>query len=627
MHSAVWANKGKLSSRLIKVWGFTLVILIFAGLVASTKVSAQSTNQSSTSPSDNNLSEANLEESAVPVRRIQRLGDVVGEQEWEPDWTVPRVEGRLPYPSRLPNEKQQQELQLLLTMLAKNPNDSVATAKLSGLLDDVMRQAKTAIDNNEPSTAQGLLGVVLAVNPDHPGIEPAKQRLNALGEIEGQLKAARNAVEEGRIDQPETNSAWFFYRRVLDQQPDNLEAQEGLVVVQKHLIFLALDRAREMDFDSAERLLEDASFVREEQNLVDEARGNIDLVKSRRAQMLETRAVKAMDGGDFDGAERLLIDLVALGGQGNTVNSLRRRLEEARVYGGFKPGQEIRDHFKTTGTWAPESVVILAGSFMMGSLPEEAGRAENEGPQHRVTFRRGFAIGKKEVTVGEFKQFVNQSGYKADSVRAGRSTVYDHYSGRLTEKEDVDWEQDYEGKPAKSNNPVVHVSWNDAQAYVNWLARGTGKSYRLPTEAEFEYAQRGGRNTRYWWGNNSPSGVVENLTGDGDNSRSRRRWSVAFSSYEDKFWGPAPVASFSPNPYQLYDIAGNVGEWVRDCWHDTYIRAPMDGSVWINPGCEQRVIRGGYWASSPDQTRSAHRLFAKPDHHDARIGFRIARDL
>jgi formylglycine-generating enzyme required for sulfatase activity len=121
--------------------------------------------------------------------------------------------------------------------------------------------------------------------------------------------------------------------------------------------------------------------------------------------------------------------------------------------------------------------------------------------------------------------------------------------------------------------------------------------------------------------------VVENLTGSGDVSRSRRSWSVAFENYDDEHWGPAEVGSFKPNPFGLYDIGGNVGEWVRDCWHETYLRAPTDGSAWVNPGCGQRVIRGGYWASSPAQTRAAFRLFARPDHSDARVGFRIARDL
>jgi formylglycine-generating enzyme required for sulfatase activity len=205
--------------------------------------------------------------------------------------------------------------------------------------------------------------------------------------------------------------------------------------------------------------------------------------------------------------------------------------------------------------------------------------------------------------------------------------VYDHFSGRLTKQDGVDWQLNYEGKPAKPNDPVIHVSWNDAQAFAKWLANGTGKPYRLPTESEFEFALRGGRSTRFWWGDGSPGTVVENITGENDSSRSRRRWSVAFPGYADKFWGPAPVGSFSSNPYGLFDIGGNVGEWVRDCWHDTYIRAPLDGEAWINPGCEMNVIRGGYWAGSPDQTRSAYRLFAKPSHRDARTGFRVAKDL
>ena len=120
---------------------------------------------------------------------------------------------------------------------------------------------------------------------------------------------------------------------------------------------------------------------------------------------------------------------------------------------------------------------------------------------------------------------------------------------------------------------------------------------------------------------------MENLTGEGDDSRSRRQWETYFDDYDDRFWGPAPVSSFPANPFGLHDIGGNVAEWVMDCWHDSYIRAPSDGSAWVNPGCSQRVVRGGYWASSPDQARSAHRLHASPEQRDARVGFRIARDL
>jgi len=453
------------------------------------------------------------------------------------------------------------------------------------------------------------------------------ERISLESEISGQLAAARIAMQEGRVDQPETDSAWYFYRKALDLDPENQEAQRGLLAVQQEMVSRALEYASDLDFESADRILEDATFVRESQDLIVNAREEIASFLSRRAEELEIAAVTAMDAGDFNRAERILIDLIALGGADATVNQLRRRLEEARVYGGFQPGQVIRDHFIHEGRWTPDAVVILAGSFMMGASAFEEGREDNEGPQHRVTFRRGFAIGKREVTVAEFKVFVDKTGFKTDAERSRYSTVYDQYSGRLMKRDDVNWEMNYEGGEAGKDDPVVHVSWNDANAYVNWLARGTGKPYRLPSEAEFEYAVRGGKSSKYWWGDGSPNKVVENLTGQGDSSRSRRQWSTFFKGYTDHYWGPAPVESFDASPYGLHDIAGNVGEWVRDCWHDTYIRAPADGSAWLNPGCKLRVIRGGYWASSPAQTRSAFRLSAKPDRRDARIGFRIARDL
>ncbi len=560
-------------------------------------------------------------------RRVKRLGDVVGENEFELELSVPIAPGQLAPGVRLPDERQQQQLQELLTQLANNPDDTVSQRRLSLLLDDVIAKTKDAINRNDRKSAEAMISVVEAVNPKQPGLEDVKTRLTDLSQVEGQLAAARKAMQEDRIDQPDNNSAWFFYRQALDGAPENIEAQEGLISVQEFIISRALEQAKVRDFDSAERSLEDAELVWQDQQLVEKAKEQVEQIKKERAGTLEESAVKAMDSGQFEAAERFLIDLVALGGQNDRVNALRRRLEEARVYGGFKPGQIIRDHFMKGGIWAPESVVVLAGSFLMGSTEFDPGRVENEIPQHRVTFRRGFAIGQREVSVAEFRVFVHATGYRTDAQRFKSSTVYDQYSGRLIEKNDVHWEMDYEGKPASPKDPVIHVSWNDANAFVDWLARGTGKSYRLPSEAEFEYALRAGTSTKFWWGNDSPSKVVENLTGDGDSSRGRRRWSVAFPNYSDKFWGPAPVASFLPNPYGLYDMAGNVAEWVRDCWHDSYVRAPLDGSAWINPGCSDRVIRGGYWASSPENTRAPYRMHAKPDYRDARTGFRIARDL
>jgi formylglycine-generating enzyme required for sulfatase activity len=189
------------------------------------------------------------------------------------------------------------------------------------------------------------------------------------------------------------------------------------------------------------------------------------------------------------------------------------------------------------------------------------------------------------------------------------------------------WQDDYAGRRAADNLPVVNVSWNDAKAYADWLSQRTGKTYRLPSEAEFAYALRGGTTTRYWWGDGTPSGKVENLTGSNDRSPSGRRWNHAFRGYGDGYWGPAPVMRFAPNPFGLYDMGGNVSEWTADCWHDNYIHAPVDGSAWLNPGCSTRVLRGGSWGSSPDQARSAWRQGADASVRSGRVGFRVVREL
>lgn len=558
-------------------------------------------------------------------RRVRRLGDVQTE-EWQPLFDAAPGSRRTTGPA-LPDPDQTRRLYELLDDLAATPGNVAVRQELEALLDNVIEQADEKIVRNQLTEAKSMLDVVQTVSPKKSGLDAAYRRLEDRGNIGGQLALAREAMDDGRIIEPQNNNAWFYYRAVADRDPENVAAQIGLEQVQKFLVDEAMQFAREMDFDSTQRLLEEARLVREDESLIVAAETEIEEIRDGHAQYLEAQAVAAMDAGDFRRAERVLVDLVAMGGEDVLLGQLRRRLEEARVYGGFKPGQVIRDHFLRGASWAPETVVINAGSFLMGSDTFDEGHVENESPEHRVNIRRGFALGRNEVTVSEFRRFAEGDGYATDAERKGYSVIYNHSSGRLTQRKGITWENSYDGREASDNDPVVHVSWNDATAYVKWLARNTGKPYRLPSEAEFEYALRGGTSSNYWWGSGSPSRVVENLTGDGDESRSRRSWTVAFRNYKDGYWGPAPVGSFEPNPFNLMDISGNVAEWVADCWHETYMRAPADGSAWLNPGCELRVIRGGYWASSPHQTRSAFRLFSQPDTSGARVGFRVARDL
>jgi formylglycine-generating enzyme required for sulfatase activity len=310
------------------------------------------------------------------------------------------------------------------------------------------------------------------------------------------------------------------------------------------------------------------------------------------------------------------------------VDEFNERLRNARLYASFQPGQIVTDKFLDRSGSAPALVVVPTGSFLMGSPVNEEGHRSNEEPQREVKISSGFALGRDDVSVAQFRAFVSDADYQTDAEKLGSSSVYDEESGRMIDRHGASWKDDFLGDHAADNLPVVHVSWNDAQAYVHWLSARTGKKYRLPSEAEFEYALRAGTTTRYEWGDKNPTRVYANLTGDGDRSpRLRRSWAKAFPKYNDGYWGPSPIGSFAPNKFGLRDIDGNVSDWIEDCWHENYMRAAADSRAWVNPGCAEHVVRGGSWGSSPDQARSAYRLAAPADTRSARVGIRVARDL
>jgi len=412
---------------------------------------------------------------------------------------------------------------------------------------------------------------------------------------------------------------------------DNSIAQAGLIQVQEALIKRANESSKEFDFEMATQWLQRASLVREDQSLVDIATKQLSDFKKSHAEDLENKAMLAMDSGKFNVAEFNIIDLIALGGREDRVKDLKARLEEARIYGGLEPGQIISDSFLHFNGKAPDIVIIAAGSFLMGSGGQSTVAFDNEQPLHRVAIKRGFGLGVTEVTVEQFGLFVERSGYRTAADIEGQSTVYDEAAGRLSKRKDINWRSDYRGYEAKPEDPVIHVNLHDARAYVEWLAAETGKKYRLPSEAEYEFVARAAGGASYWWGEGAPEEAVENLTGQRDKSPGKRSWTTPFAKYGDGHWGPSPVGSLQDDdlvhPMGVYDIAGNVSEWVADCWHPNYIKAPVDGSAWVNPGCERTVVRGGYWASAPDQSRAAFRISARPGTVGPVVGIRVARDL
>jgi len=546
----------------------------------------------------------------------------------EQDWSQSKTGSVRPETTyKLPNRAQAERLDQLLTMIGARPNSQAALAELDALLEDLLAQARVASQEGDFATAAYLADAVRDVNPRKRGLAELIKTLNQGEEIKEWLVAAQLAEQEGALIEPRLNSAYYHYRRVLSVDPGNVQAKNGITGIQQVMVVYALDAARSLDFELADAWLSEAAGIQEDQTAVVEGRRQIEAFRSTMAKDIEEEIMAAIRAGDNNLAEFKLIDLIALGGYENRVTELRELMTQEVSYGRFEPGEIIQDPFQDGSGFGPAVVVLNAGSFIMGSRPGSDSGQDNEMPEHRVTFERGFALGQQEITVGQFAVFVQTTGYRTDAERTSSSTVWDEDLGQLSDRKGVNWRMDFSGEKALDNAPVLHVSFNDAIAYVNWLSSRTGSSYRLPSEAEFEFALRSGSRSIYWWGDGIPRDPLENLSGSGDVSESGRRFSNPVEDYEDGYFGPAPVGSFSANPFGLYDMAGNVSEWVQDCWHANYVRAPIDGSAWENPGCERRVVRGGYWASSERQARSASRMSAPQALKGPQLGFRVARDL
>ena len=250
--------------------------------------------------------------------------------------------------------------------------------------------------------------------------------------------------------------------------------------------------------------------------------------------------------------------------------------------------------------WTGPMVVLPQGHFLMGSADDDPNGRENERPQHKVTIGYRLAMAKFPVT------FFMWDACIAD--------------GGVTHRpDDCGW--------GRGHRPVINVSWHDAHNYVNWLNKKLGiaqndpNRYRLPSEAEWEYACRAGTNTAYWWGNEfDPSRA----------NGSRSMWQVVFRNFSNDTGNKTlPIGHFglaAINPYGLHDVHGNVWEWVRDNYVDTFQRSPTDGSAFEN-AISERVLRGGSWGSTSDELRSAQRHQLQPDRRSNGIGFRLARTL
>jgi formylglycine-generating enzyme required for sulfatase activity len=223
-------------------------------------------------------------------------------------------------------------------------------------------------------------------------------------------------------------------------------------------------------------------------------------------------------------------------------------------------------------------VVVPPGDFVMGS-----NETPYEKPEHSISIRKPFAIGRREVTFAEWDQCADAGACK-------------------TRPDDHGW--------GRGDRPVINVSWEDAKLFVAWLSQKTGQKYRLPSEAEWEYAARAGTRTPFWWGREVGAG--------------RAQCDACGSPIKQQV---VPAGSFRPNGFGLYDTSGNAAEWVEDCWNDSYRNAPKDGSPWTSGDCRLRVLRGGNFLSKASDVRSPARFRYDVDVRYYANGFRVAREL
>ena len=584
-------------------------------------------------PAPERLPAPALEPGRVSIRGDDALADVLS-------WTLPEADIDQPARARasarraLANgdlfETGESAIPLLLALRKLEPDNAQNARLLEKARAALLAQAWMALDAGDDLAslryAQRHGTVLRTLWPELPEAKTYLEAVDRAGQAFDLCLAGERALRSGNLDAP--GGALDLFRRAQALWPLQARAQRGIAAVESAVLMEAQALAAGGDFEGAYAELARAGKVRNDPEAVAATRQRIEAMRSDRIRRLSDEGLMALaDPAGLQFARERLAEIlrIALPGTGAGV-ALRQRIDLVGHYGLFRPGQVFTDEMPGGGR-GPALSVLPRGGFAMGAPEDEEGASPDEQPQHQVRLDRGFAMTRHEITVGEFRRFVQATGFVPRATQRGHSLAYDARSGNFLRGSGIDWQSAYDGRPAADDMPVIHVTARDAEAYAAWLSAQTGAHYRLPSEAEFEYALRAGGQARYPWGAGAPPPGAGNLAGGRDVSARGRRWSNAFPGYGDGWWGPAPVGSFAPNPYGLYDMVGNVSEWVADCWHRGYRRAPANGQAWVNPGCRTRMYRGGSWASAPAQARSAWRMSGGVDATNARVGFRLVRQL
>lgn len=578
------------------------------------------------------------EDSSQPVERdgprVRRLGDSLSvdpDAEWVPSFDNSQANSQIGAlleqaeealsAGNLVSPPESSALFYFQQVLQMEPANPRAGDGVGRVADALVAAARSAASAGDRAQAQSLVDQVKSFRPNYPGLRTLEDQISQREEIEAGLAAAREQLAASDLD-----AALAGFQAVLGIDSNNAEAQSGIEQIEAAYLSRVEAAIAAGDLEAAAGALDQAAAVRDGSSAVREAEASI---LAARNQQLADRLAEARDAlaaGQLDRAESAISELRGANYEVDTLAAMETEIANIRRLRAYPAGSTFSDDLSSGGV-GPVMVVVPEGSFTMGSASRERDRGDNEGPQTSVTFTIPFGLAEGEVTVAQFRAFVDATGYVTDAEQAGQSTIYNVLAGSLKDEAGVSWRQDFQGQGANDEDPVVHVSWNDANAYAEWLANETGENYRLPSEAEFEYALRGGSETRFWWGDGSPRDEVENLTGERDKMAGRWEWPEPFDRYGDDHWGIAPAKSFQPNAFGLYDMGGNALEWVQDCYHSSLDGLDAAGKPYVGGTCGTRVLKGGGWALPPRMSRSASRSSAQPDRVTCLVGFRVAKDL
>ena len=485
-----------------------------------------------------------------------------------------------------------------------------AIGKLSGLLEDAAERALRGLDPQAPDSGGGRLSDARANDAAHIFI-PALAQLNERGApirrvaqlsaFDEEAKRVLDNFANWRLIVKSGDSVevahealfreWPRFRQWLEQEKDRLETLRS--VESAAASWTSKGRKPEDLTHRGKRLAEARALTRNPDYKIQLERNPEALAYVEASAVLQRRRNMTIGGGAVAIAiiAALVISIPAIVSYFQRAALARKHHAAVVAAENYRPQSQILTSGKSAANLSPgavfrdcrdcpEMTVIRAGSFAMGSPATEPGRGGDEGPQHRVAVPK-FALARFDVTFDDWDNCVRGGGCRSNP------HPKDFQSGR-------------------GRNPVVGVSWQDAQEYVQWLSAHTDHAYRLPSEAEWEYAARAGTTTPYYTG-----AAIDHIQ-------------ASFDNYIGKL---EPAGSYPPNPFGLYDMAGMAWQWVEDCYINTYAGAPKDGSPVEQNGCDRHVIRGGSWYNSATQIRSAQRDDYRAVERLAHAGFRVARTI